>query len=244
MPSTKDDFNPKDRLGALKVPLRLNPGVAIIWMALVFEIGAWKYGEFNWRNKAVRLTVYSEAIDRHNLAMRAGEDVDPESGLPHAAHIMACGAIIIDAHACGQLKDDRFEKDMSAYLLNALTASQNYNKAVLTGTRTPAGALGDVRPGPSYPDFLKETIAGIVTRREARNAPTLTIVPEPLTIPVVVGLTRRERRQLKTRVATVMHARDLAQRRALPTTAAGKRKAAASLAYRKKRVRDGRASIR
>lgn len=165
-----DDMgNPKDRLGALKVPLHLNPGVALIWMALVFELGAWKYGEFNWRNKAVRLLVYSAAIDRHNMAMRAGEDLDPESGLPHAAHVMACGAIILDAHACGALIDDRFEKDMSATVLNALTAS-DYKAAVVTGKRTPARTLGEVRPAEPYQDFLARTVAGIKERKGKRPA--------------------------------------------------------------------------
>lgn len=167
----KDDTNPKDRLGALKVPLRLNPGVAIIYMALVFELGAWKYGEFNWRNKKVRLIIYSEAIDRHNLALRAGEDFDPESGLPHTAHIMACAAIIEDARACDSLIDDRFEKDMSAFVLNALTAS-NYHSAMLASTRTPARTLDQVRTEAGtvapFADFLDKMVTGIKTRRAAR----------------------------------------------------------------------------
>ena len=57
-----DDTNPKDRLGVLKVPLDLVPMAGVIYEALAFAEGAIKYGEFNWRNKAVRRRVYLAAI--------------------------------------------------------------------------------------------------------------------------------------------------------------------------------------
>lgn len=168
--AVKDDSNPKDRLGALKVPLRLNPGVALVWMALVFELGAWKYGEYNWRNKKVRLTVYAEAILRHNFALMAGEDIDPESGLPHTAHIMACAAIIEDARACNALIDDRFEKDMTATLLNSLMSS-NYNAAVHKTTRTPARTLTEAGvTRADFKDFLDTVVIGVKERRAKRIA--------------------------------------------------------------------------
>lgn len=165
-----DDSNPKDRLGALKVPLRLNPGVALVYMALVFELGAWKYGEFNWRNKKVRLTVYSEAIQRHNFALASGEDIDAESGLPHTAHIMACCAIIEDARACNALIDDRFEKDMTATLLNALMSS-NYSAAVHATTRSPARSLDEVRgcTPADFKEFLDTVVIGVKERRAKRE---------------------------------------------------------------------------
>jgi len=166
----KDTTNPKDRLGALKVPLRLVPGVAMIFTALVFELGAWKYGEYNWRNKAVRIIVYTEAIQRHNMALAAGEDIDPESGLPHTGHIMACAAIIEDARAAGSLIDDRFEKDGAAMVLNALIAD-NYNAAVHLGTRSPARTLTEANgPVEQYADFVNRVVTGVKERKAKRPA--------------------------------------------------------------------------
>jgi hypothetical protein len=40
-------------------------------------------------------------------AVMEGEDNDPDSGLPHEYHALACLAIIIDARATGKLIDDR-----------------------------------------------------------------------------------------------------------------------------------------
>jgi hypothetical protein len=143
----KDDSNPKDRLGIKKVPLTLFPSPALIFAALVFQLGARKYGEFNWRNKAVRRRVYLEAIYRHMLAALAGEDLDAESGLPHEAHIIACAAIILDAREIGNLIDDRFEKDAAAKLLARFTAA-DYGKATrktMRASRTPARTLGEIR---------------------------------------------------------------------------------------------------
>jgi len=138
-----DDTNPKDRLGVLKVPLDLVPMAGVIYEALAFAEGAIKYGEFNWRNKAVRRRVYLAAILRHTIAALAGEDLDPDSGLPHEAKIRACCGIILDAKECGNLIDDRFEKDSAAKLLNQMT-SGSYHKKAAKLTRTPARTLGEL----------------------------------------------------------------------------------------------------
>lgn len=53
------------------------------------EHGAKKYGRDNWklaRNSDVDR--YLDACLRHAFALRSGEEIDPESGLPHAAHII------------------------------------------------------------------------------------------------------------------------------------------------------------
>lgn len=165
-----DKSNPKDSLGALKVPLRLLPNVPMIYTALVFELGAFKYGEYNWRNVAVRISVYIEAAKRHLMYLEAGQDVDEESGLPHSAHIIACMCIIEDARACGQLRDDRREKDGASDLLTALT-SQNYTAKSLSLTRTPAQTLDEVRGAPIDPvKFREELVAGYRAKVAARPA--------------------------------------------------------------------------
>jgi len=102
-----DTSNPKDRAGSKKVNLSLIPPVANIYEAKVMELGAAKYGPYNWRDTPVRLTVYLSATLRHLYAKMDGQDIDPESGQPHDAHIRANMGIILDAKENGTLIDDR-----------------------------------------------------------------------------------------------------------------------------------------
>jgi hypothetical protein len=143
-----DDANPKDRLGARKVPLGLCSPTATVQWARVMANGADKYGEFNWRAKKVKLTVYADAISRHNLAVQCGEDVDPESGLPHLAHVMACASIILDAASCGALIDDRFLHGEGGLteMRNGTDVSYDAERAALT--RTPCPRRCDVEGNP------------------------------------------------------------------------------------------------
>lgn len=79
----------------------------MIYVSKVMELGAKKYGPYNWRGNAVLATVYVEAAMRHLLAYLDGEALDPESGQPHTAHVAACMGILLDAEATGNLDDDR-----------------------------------------------------------------------------------------------------------------------------------------
>ena len=99
--------NPKDALGSNKVPMHLWPQTATIWGAMAMLDGATKYGRSNWRATGVRASIYNDAIFRHLSAWFEGEDIDPDSGLPHLAHLLASVAIIVDAIAAGKLRDDR-----------------------------------------------------------------------------------------------------------------------------------------
>lgn len=102
-----DSLDPKGEAGSKKCPLHLIPPVAMEQTAWVHKHGGKKYGEFNWRKSEVCVTTYVAAILRHLNAFRDGEDLDPESGLPHLAHIGASVNILLDAQACGTLVDDR-----------------------------------------------------------------------------------------------------------------------------------------
>lgn len=113
--------NPKDRLGVLKPLLHLAPPAVHLYMAEVFALGAQKYGPYNWRENKVRMTVYISAAMRHLLALLDGENTDPESGQPHAAHACACLAIILDAVATGNLVDDRPKAGAAARLIAEMT---------------------------------------------------------------------------------------------------------------------------
>ena len=106
--SNEKGINPKDIIGLTKLPLRFIPPSSLAFLARVMELGAIKYGPMNWRQDDVRATVYYEAALRHIWAALDGEELDPESGQPHAAHAMACMAILLDAKATENLIDDRF----------------------------------------------------------------------------------------------------------------------------------------
>ena len=99
--------NPKDAIGCDKLPIHLWPETATIMGCLGLLDGMLKYGRSNWREAGVRATIYIDALRRHLAAYAAGEDIDPDSGAPHLAHIGACWAILVDADAAGQLVDDR-----------------------------------------------------------------------------------------------------------------------------------------
>jgi hypothetical protein len=99
--------NPKDAIGSDKLPIHLWPETATIMGTVALLDGALKYGRSNWREAGVRATIYIDALRRHLAAYAEGEDIDPDSGAPHLAHILACAAILVDAGAAGKLTDDR-----------------------------------------------------------------------------------------------------------------------------------------
>lgn len=99
--------NPKDTIGSGKLPLHLWPTTATALGSLGLLDGMLKYGRSNFRAIGVRASIYYDAASRHLNAWFEGEEVDPDSGLPHLAHALACLAIIVDAQAAGKLNDDR-----------------------------------------------------------------------------------------------------------------------------------------
>lgn len=100
--------NPKTRYGMCKPSLALLPGPAQVAAAIVHELGAKKYGAYNWRTvPKIELMVYLNAILRHLHRYIDGEDLDEESGQSHLAHVIACCNIVIDAEHIDNLHDDR-----------------------------------------------------------------------------------------------------------------------------------------
>lgn len=100
--------DPKGLVGAAKTPLVLVPAHALEQVAWAHRLGADKYGPYNWRETGVCATTYISAMMRHLNAWRDGEDVDPESGITHLAHIACNANILMDAMHCGTLQDDRY----------------------------------------------------------------------------------------------------------------------------------------
>lgn len=115
------DSNPKDMIGSSKLPLHLWPTTATATGCLALLDGMLKYGRSNWRVAGVRASVYIDAAMRHLFKYLEGEDNDPDSGIPHLGHALACIAILIDAKAAGKLNDDRLVEGGYANLISELT---------------------------------------------------------------------------------------------------------------------------
>lgn len=99
--------NPKDAIGSNKLPLHLWPASATALGCLGMLDGMLKYGRSNFRAIGVTASIYVDAAQRHIAAWFEGEEEDPDSGVPHIAHALACLAIIVDSMAAGTLNDDR-----------------------------------------------------------------------------------------------------------------------------------------
>lgn len=113
--------NPKDAVGSGKVPLELFPDTAVVAGAMSFLEGAVKYGRYNWRVAGVRASIYVAAARRHLSRWWNGEDIDPDSGLPHLWKALACLAILIDAGEAGKLNDDRPPRVDLADMIDRMT---------------------------------------------------------------------------------------------------------------------------
>lgn len=120
-PTDVPDTNPKTRIGLSKPSMRGIPSAALVHLGRVMEDGIRKYGHFNWREHTVSASVYEDAIWRHMLAWRDGEDNAADSDAPHLAHVMACCAILLDAQANGMLNDNRGPKGNAPELIAQFT---------------------------------------------------------------------------------------------------------------------------
>jgi hypothetical protein len=76
------------RFNSDKPDFSLIPLVTLEDEARVWEYGKRKYAAWNWA-KGMPWSVPFACIQRHMAAWQRGEDNDPESGLPHMAHV-AC----------------------------------------------------------------------------------------------------------------------------------------------------------
>lgn len=82
--------------------------IEVLWK--VATKGAGVHGEYNWLDDP-EWTRLVAAADRHILAIRRGEDIDPESGLPHAGHLMWNAHALLHCYLKGVGIDDRRFKD-------------------------------------------------------------------------------------------------------------------------------------
>ncbi len=99
------DTDPKRAAAALKPPLELLERGFLEAVADAMRSGADKYGRRSYMADG-KLSTYIGAVLRHALAFSAGEDLDPDSGLPHTAHLGASAMILHTLYAAGH-EDDR-----------------------------------------------------------------------------------------------------------------------------------------
>lgn len=131
--------NPKDQLARSmgRVPIGLFPDTAIIAGSYGMLEGKLKYGRCNYRMVGIDASVYRDALDRHLKAWWNGEDLDPDSGIPHLWKMMACLAVLIDGECCGKLNDDRPPRAPVAEMLEAGKALVKMIEAKYADTPTP-----------------------------------------------------------------------------------------------------------
>lgn len=105
----------------MKPPLHLIPPSANILESMVYKLGEGKYGTYNWRSTNPKVSQYVAAAYRHLGAWYDGQNMDPESGCSHLAHVRACMGILIDALELGRAIDDRPTRGSAARLIQVLT---------------------------------------------------------------------------------------------------------------------------
>jgi len=82
---------------SVKAPMHALPLTKLEGLARVLEYGNQKYARDNWVGTAKNPDLYIGAALRHLAAIRRGEFIDPESGLPHVWHLQASTLILAEA---------------------------------------------------------------------------------------------------------------------------------------------------
>ena len=104
---TPPDNNPKSVLGMRKPSMACVPPIAFLHLSKAMMNGQEKYGLMNWRENYISASIYYDAAMRHLISWYDGETMDPESGVHHLGHVMACCAILLDGELLGTLNDNR-----------------------------------------------------------------------------------------------------------------------------------------
>jgi hypothetical protein len=91
-----------------KPPIALVDPDFIEGVAKVLGFGANKYAAHNWR-KGIQYSRLISAAYRHLGAINRGEDIDPESGLPHVYHLGCCIMFLGNMMTTRPDLDDRYK---------------------------------------------------------------------------------------------------------------------------------------
>lgn len=104
-------INDSDTPGALrydgdKPQFDLIPPIPLEEIAKVLTMGAAKYDKRNWE-KGMEWSRVLNSLMRHLNSFRKGEDMDPESGLNHMAHVAVNAIFLLEYHRTHKELDDR-----------------------------------------------------------------------------------------------------------------------------------------
>lgn len=91
-----------------KPRMDLLPTAPLVEISKVLGFGASKYSAHNWRGGIEYSRLIGSAY-RHLAAFNDGEDYDPESGLPHLAHLGCCVVFLLEQFSKGTGLDDRYK---------------------------------------------------------------------------------------------------------------------------------------
>ena len=122
-PTDEVGINPKDRLGAAKVPLRHVNVTSQVLQALCMDDGSVKYGPYNYAVEPIQAIGYLEACQRHVLAILDGQDFDSLTGKPHIGYALSTLGIYGYAWLNGSLIDNRPVPGVGGLLLDALATT-------------------------------------------------------------------------------------------------------------------------
>lgn len=95
----------KGKLALELVPPETDIAIAKVLGLMNYELK--KYKANNWR-KGLPYSKYYAALRRHLLAWWLGEDIDPESGLPHLHHAL-CNLAFLSAQMDNPKKYKKFD---------------------------------------------------------------------------------------------------------------------------------------
>lgn len=84
-----------------KPMMALLPPHAMLAVGRVMTFGAEKYSRDNWKRVPAAKQRYMDAMMRHAFQFMTGEEVDPETGESHLAHLICCASFILDAAESG-----------------------------------------------------------------------------------------------------------------------------------------------
>jgi hypothetical protein len=112
LPKHSHTIDPKEALASKKMNFDSIPITATLHLSKGNQHGADKYGTYNWLelpDNSMSLMTYINAIHRHWLLLKAGQDLTSDGQVHHLAAIMAGCAVALDAITFGKVKDDRIK---------------------------------------------------------------------------------------------------------------------------------------